>query len=249
VSHWADEVCIEVEPPSEEEWLAWSENFEAHIRAEEANQGHQRTQMGLTAKTGGTTVPVEAGTWPAVCPGYADLGTQASKFGTKRKVMIFWDIPDQRIDVERNGRMVSLPRRISRRFTLSLGKRASLRAMLEAWRGRAFTEEELKGFDLDKIVGAPCLLNVTHDSGEDGSVYANVQTVMALPRGMAAPALENDKFAYIAVREDGAFIPPPDTLIEWVREIIMQCEEAKAARGIVMPAPTKSNDDVDDTPF
>lgn len=250
MSAWAHEL-LTVEPePSEEEWAAWSENFEAHHRADEENQGHERTtDMGLMAKAGGSTVPVEAGTWPAICPGYADLGTQVSQFGSKRKVMIFWDIPDQRIEVERQGRMVSLPRRISRRFTLSLGKRASLRSMLEGWRGKAFTKEELDGFDLSKIVGAPCLLNVTHDSGEGGQVYANVAGVMALPRSMPAPVLENDRFEYMAIREDGSFIPPPETLAEWVRNIIAESEEAKAAKGIVTPQATASTDDDEEVPF
>ena len=64
--------------------------------------------------------------------------------------------------------------------------------MLESWRGRPFTTEELGGFSLENVLGAPCMLSVIHKPSKDGTkVYANVGSVMALPKGMEAPELVN----------------------------------------------------------
>ena len=68
----------------------------------------------------------------------------------------------------------------------SLHERAALRKFLEAWRGRPFTPEELKGFDLTKLLGQPCLLGIVHQERE-GKTFAGISSCMKLPRGMTAP--------------------------------------------------------------
>ena len=40
---------------------------------------------------------------------------------------------------------------VARVYTLCLHERAALRKDLESWRGRKFTEQELDGFDLEKL--------------------------------------------------------------------------------------------------
>lgn len=72
---------------------------------------------------------------------------------------------------------------VQKRYTASLHEKSKLRPELESWRGRAFTEDELKEFDLEKLLGANCLLNVAHVV-KDGKTYANVTAVMPLKRGM-----------------------------------------------------------------
>ncbi len=74
-----------------------------------------------------------------------------------------------------------VPFRISTSFfgyTVSLGKKANLRKDLERWRGRQFTSEELAGFDIDSVLGAPAMLNVVHvASKKNGKVYANIDGI------------------------------------------------------------------------
>jgi hypothetical protein len=75
---------------------------------------------------------------------------------------------------------------VSRRFTVSLHKKAALRAAIESWRGRVLTETEIRdGFDLESLIGSACLLNVVHVA-RDGTTFANVSSIMRLPRGMKA---------------------------------------------------------------
>jgi len=71
---------------------------------------------------------------------------------------------------------------------MSLGKKANLRADLESWRGQAFTDDELKGFDISKLLGVYCMVTVKHDKKED-KTYTNVASVSRWPA-----ALKNAKF-------------------------------------------------------
>lgn len=205
--------------------------------------------MGLTIKAGGGgPSPIDAGAWPAVCVGYADLGTQRSDFGGKiserQKVMLFWDIPELRIDVAGE----SLPRRISGRYSLSLFERSSFRKMLDAWLGK-LTREQEAAFDLDNLIGRPCLLNVTHKVKSDGKVFSSVQSVMMLPRGMQRPGLESTPIRYSTLDERGNFVHPTG-LPDWIVAIIKESYEYKKAMGDTTPPSTdRSEVEVEEPPF
>jgi hypothetical protein len=70
-----------------------------------------------------------------------------------------------------------------------LHEKASLRRDLESWRGRAFTDKELEGFDLENLLLKGCLINVIHEQ-RGGATFANVAGVMRLPKEMTAPRLQ-----------------------------------------------------------
>lgn len=124
-----------------------------------------------------------AGTHAARCCHVIDLGTQTMAYQGEQKsahkVVIAWQLADER----RND---GSPFVLSRRFTASLHDKAALRAFLEAWRGRAFTAEELAGFSLARLINAPCLLNVVHVE-RDGKAFAEVKSASPLPKGMPLP--------------------------------------------------------------
>lgn len=146
--------------------------------------------MSLIAKESNTVrrEPIPAGIKTAVCSGIIDLGEQESKWQDKvkvaRKVMFIWEIPSETIETE-DG---TFPRTINKQFSLSLHERSGLRKMLQAWRGKTFTEAETEGFDLKSMLGAGCLLSIVHTvSKSNGNTYASVDTVMGLPEGVPAP--------------------------------------------------------------
>lgn len=130
---------------------------------------------------GGNYEPIPAGTIQAVCYGIWDIGMQESAFGKKNKIIIGWEV-NQRIDKPEseyhNKRLV-----ISKTYTLSLNEKATLSIDLEGWRGKKFTDEEKKGFDVEKVIGVNCLLNIVHDE-KNGKVYANIKSVSKLMAGM-----------------------------------------------------------------
>lgn len=138
----------------------------------------------VSAESSGSFELPPAGPVAARCCLVADLGSQESTFEGKtklqRKILLSWELAELRTD--------GSPFRVSRRFGLSLHENSGLRAFLQQWRGRPFTDEELTGFNLAKLAGAPCLLNLAHVS-RGGKDYANILSVSPLPKGMTAPDL------------------------------------------------------------
>lgn len=123
-----------------------------------------------------------SGPQPARCSRIVDLGTQQSDFNgevkSARKVLLSWQLAELRSDGE--------PFQVSRRFTASLHKKSALRAFLESWRGRPFTPEELTGFDVERLINVPALLNLVRvQRGEKN--FSNILGVSPLPKGMQPP--------------------------------------------------------------
>ena len=132
----------------------------------------------IAKESSGDFTPAPEGLHQAVCVDVVDLGMQDNPFqpGQKRRrVRIVWQINEL---MENGDRFTA-----SRIFTNSLNEQGALRPFLEAWRGRRFTPEELRGFDLEKLIGANCQLQVIHKPRQEGGVFANVQTALPLIKG------------------------------------------------------------------
>jgi len=119
--------------------------------------------MALIAKDKVEYEPIPVGVHKAICFWIIDIGTQYSEKFNKysRQVIIGWELPEERGQFEKDGVSQDMPRVISAKFTLSLGKKSNLRKVLEGWRGRPFTASELDGFDLKNVLGQPCMLVVS----------------------------------------------------------------------------------------
>jgi hypothetical protein len=186
----------------------------------------------IISKTGSDYKPVPAGTYTACCIRVIDLGTQISSFNGKaqRKVLFTWEIPEVEVETD-DGPMPAL---ISTRYTASLHEKAALRKVLESWRGKAFTADELQGFDLKNILGASCLMGIIHNDS-DGTTYANVSSVMALPKGMPkiTPAHPLINFSLDEFNE-GVF----DMLSPKMQETIKESPEYKRATGQIVDDPS-----------
>jgi hypothetical protein len=135
--------------------------------------------------------PAPEGLHQAVCIDVVDLGIQKTFYGDKVQIEIRWVIEE--IDPKTNK-----PHMLLKRFTPSLHKKANLRSTLEAWRGKKFTDEELKGFDIEKLLGANCQVQVIHNIAGEGEVYANVQAVVPIAKNAARLEIPSD---YIRVAE------------------------------------------------
>lgn len=115
--------------------------------------------------------PAPEGLHQAVCVDVHDMGLQKTPWGEKNKVLLVWQID---LLNEQNGKRFD----VRNFYTLSLSEKANLRRDLECWRGRKFTTEELAGFDLEKLLGANCQLQIVHNLGDEGKTYANVQAIV-----------------------------------------------------------------------
>src|ERR1700683_3019969 len=163
------------------------------------------------------------GTHVARCYQIIDLGTQAGEYmgkpNRKRKVRITWELPDEKaVFNPDNGEQ---PFVVSKTYTLSLNEKSALRHDLEAWRGKAFTADELKRFELDGLLGAPCLLTIIHQTKGE-KTYANINGLARLTKGMKCPPAINPPVLYeVAMGRNAVFSGLPD----WMRETIGKCEE------------------------
>ena len=124
------------------------------------------------------------------CIGIIDLGTQEVEWqGDKKlqhKLMLKWELfgedeNGEPLTIDQDGKQ--MPLTISKRYTMSLSDKSRLRADLAAWRGRDFTDEELHSFDVSKLAGAYCMVNVT-SSETNGKTYSNVANLTPLPAAL-----------------------------------------------------------------
>lgn len=140
--------------------------------------------MKWTDTGGGDFEQPPVGAHVARCVKIIDIGTQRGEYQGKatirRQCIIGWELPNELMT---EGDYAGKPFTVSRFYTCSLGEKANLRKDLENWRGKAFTEEELNGFDSKNILGKPCMLSLTaNDKGK-----TRITGVMALPRGTQVP--------------------------------------------------------------
>jgi hypothetical protein len=115
--------------------------------------------------------PAPEGLHQAVCVDVVELGLVKTPWGEKEKVEIVWQLDAEN---DETGKRFE----VRKWYGLSLHEKANLRKDLECWRGRKFTKDELTGFDLEKLIGANCQLQVIHNITDEGKTFANVQAIV-----------------------------------------------------------------------
>lgn len=134
--------------------------------------------------------PIPTGNFQAVCYGVWDIGLQEKEaFGDQparsvEQLILAFEL-SERIESqdESNGKRYQ----IYKWYTRSLHEKAGLRKELASWRGKDFTPDELKGFDVDSVIGANCFLNVILGP-KSGKPKAGAIT--AMPKGITKIAPE-----------------------------------------------------------
>ena len=184
------------------------------------------------------------------CVQVVDLGTQKNeKFGTEAgQIHIGWELLGQhRTYKDKDGNETVVPVILSKRYTASLGDKATLRADLEKWRGKKFTKEELDGFDVSKLIGVPCQVQVVHVTAKNGNTYANITGILAPMKGIAIPQAETKPLLY-DIDKDGDNLP--DGLPEFLFNIIKESPEyLKAVENAGGPSSGEGSTEGDGIPF
>ena len=140
---------------------------------------------------------IPAGNYEARCYQMIHIGTCKEVIQGQEKMLnkvrISWELPTEtKVFDPAKGEQ---PFSISKEFTLSMHEKATLRKMLASWRGKDFTIEEAKLFDVSKLVGVSCFLNVIHKLSKDGSkTYQEISSISALPKGYKAQKAINPPF-------------------------------------------------------
>ena len=194
--------------------------------------------MGIMAQAQGTTTERElipAGLHRAVCVNVLDLGSHLDTKWNKVKplVRITFELSDVRCEFEKDGEVKDLPRLIGKQYMLSLCDRANLRKDLQAWRNKAFTSEELAGFDLATLLGVPCMINVEHYNGHDKKQHAGIGSIVGLAQGMQAPAPEGEVYFY-SIGDHGRDFP--ETMPSFLKDKVLASIEMAGAPPQAPPA-------------
>ena len=174
---------------------------------------------------------LDAGTYIARCVSIWGIGHQYNQLNDKWKpnIILRWGVPEETTD---DGR----PLTICGFYTLSLHEKSNLYKTLVAWRGKAFTDDELAGFDLANILGAPCLLTVTvNDNGK-----TRVGGVSKLGKGMTCPDAVNELETYDMSDDPGG--AKYAALPEWVQGQVDQSRERAPVESIDNGRPTATAD-------
>ena len=179
--------------------------------------------MALTFKTnagGDSFEPIPAGSHIAICDIVADLGIQPGSVAfpkPKQQVFIRFQLPQERIEFEKDGKKMSGPAVIGKIYTASMNEKANLRHHLESWRGKNFTDEQAEAFDVSLLLGKSCMLTVMQTQ-KDGKTYSNIAGIGPLPKGIGIHALipESKPLLYAAPDNLGTY----SSLPEWIRKKI-----------------------------
>jgi hypothetical protein len=134
---------------------------------------------------GGNFERCPAGMHLGRCYRIVDLGTQKSEYMGQvkylHKIMLGWEIHG----TDDAGKPIKMkdgrPFAIFKNYTLSWSEKANLRLDLQSWRGKSFTQDEMRKFDLKNVLGAWCMLNVIERAGQNGNTYANVDGITPVP--------------------------------------------------------------------
>jgi len=134
---------------------------------------------------------------------------------------------------------------IGKTYTVSLHENANLRGDLESWRGRPFTREELDGFDISKLLGVPCMVNVTH-TDKNGKTYANIAAVTPLPKALRENPPKASGDLLLHDDDNNAY----DSLPEWLQKKIDDQVKPTGKTDANDPDAWRSDDDLnDEVPF
>lgn len=148
--------------------------------------------LATTNQTQRELVPV--GNHLAICYQMIEIGTVEEIVKNEKKIMkkvrIGWELPNERkVFNEEKGEQ---PFVMSKEYTLSMHEMSNLRADLKSWRGKDFTEDEARCFDITKLLGKPCMINVIHKPSKDGlKTYSQISAITGVPKGMTVPEQSN----------------------------------------------------------
>jgi len=188
--------------------------------------------MAITAKKGGSFEAelIEAGNYVARCYKMVEIGTCDEEFlGVKKqmhKVRIGWELPTElKVFKAENGEQ---PCVIDKEYTLSLAEKANLRKDLQSWRGKAFSDDEAEAFDITKLLGVPCMLNIIHVQGKKDptKTYQAIGSVSPMPKGLVCPPQVNETFVFDFENFDESKF---NTLPDFLKEQIVKTPEYKEA--------------------
>lgn len=192
-----------------------------------------------------------AGNHRAVCVGVLNLGTLRRDFkgevDEKPMVALVFELVDEHDST-------GWPFVVIREYTMSLHESANLRKDLEKWSGRKFEADEV--FDLSKVLGKSCLVEIKHETSANENVFAKWVGLSSLPKGMAASGSRRKPFTWDhaedAMTEIPGWVPYlyGQTVTDYIaaRRVAPKANGKAATNGHGKSKPARNEDAEDEVP-
>lgn len=188
-----------------------------------------------TRPVGGERVIAPAGTFPARVCRFMNLGTRFQEYQGQLKaypdtlINITWELPTEIHEFTKKNEdgtetTEEKPIVVSREFTLSMGKKANLRPIVEGIIGTQLTDDEAYDFELENLLGMASLITISHKEASNGNIYANVISTAPLIKGMTVPEAINKKVIFdvnLATKEE------IDALPQFLKDKVVISDEYK----------------------
>lgn len=137
--------------------------------------------------------PAPVGTHIARCFQFVHIGTVEDEYmGEVRefnKIRLSFELPNK-TRVFKEGDPAK-PISVHAEYTLSMGPKANLRKVVEGMIGTSLKDEEAYNFDVETLVGKPCLITIRHKTSKSGNVRDEIANVSPLMEGQVAPEQVN----------------------------------------------------------
>lgn len=207
--------------------------------------------MSIIAKNNGGAPRelIAAGNYIARCYKMIQIGTVKELILGEEKILhkvrIGWELPtEMRVFKEEFGEQ---PMSIDKEYTLSMHEKSALRRDLKSWRGKDFTDKEAEAFDITKLIGVPCMINIVHKpSKKDPSrFYEEIAGITPLPKGVECPSQINLSFE---LSFDNWNSVKFDSLPDFIKTKITSSQEYKEMQN-PHTKDIHSQDAADDLPF
>ena len=185
---------------------------------------------------------IPAGSHVATCCIVAFIGWHPNPFQSGKlvpKTVFSFELADER---NKEGK----PFTISLIMRDSLHVKAEMRKMLENWRSKPFTNDELRGFEITKVLGQACMVSVIHKDS-NGEKKARIGSVSKLPKTVTKPAMTSPPLYYTIEPGD------PDCcdallLPDWLQKLIRNAKQ-ELGEPLDVSQPPAVDDTDSDTPF
>jgi hypothetical protein len=194
----------------------------------------------VTAEVGGNYVLCPTGNHVATCFAMVVIGTVMESFQGKpaepaKKVIFGFEITGKKhIFKEERG---PEPHILWIEHLLSLNTKANLRKMIQSWAGEQFTDEDMKTFKINDLVGNSCLANVVAFKTSKGEDRVKIYSISSVPEGTPVLPLVNKSliFTYRNPFNTEAF----DRIPEWIQKKMKTSQEYQQALGAgIVPTQT-----------
>jgi hypothetical protein len=128
--------------------------------------------------------PHADGTYPAVCVDIINLGKVLDTYPGRTPELV----PKCALVFQTNAENPDThePLTVHTELTVSFGRKAKLRKLLESWRGKMYSDEEVQhGIPLHKLEKVNALINIIHKVSGAGNTYAVIDSIMPPIKGSA----------------------------------------------------------------